>query len=467
LKPSVLIIDDEQVFRVLAESALVPEGFEVRVAQNLARAKKEIDRAVPDVVLLDRRLPDGDGMELLRELRAEGHSTPLVILVTAYADIANAVEALRSGAVDYLSKPVQPTDLVIKVKKALEVRGLRERLELSQPTAPPPVEPKSPAMRAFNRTLEQLAKSPLTPVLLVGPSGSGKQHAAEALHRLSYAPSGGDAPFVDVNCAAIPAELIEGTLFGWERGAFTDARSSRRGLIEMADRGTLFLDEIAELPEHSQAKLLKFLDAQRFRRLGGEREIEVSVRVIAATNRDVDAFVKAGKFRADLYHRLSVFVLHVPSLAERGEELADLAQSFVEQCAARMKKRCSGLSSEALAKLRPYDFPGNVRELKNIIERAVILSSESRIRPEDIVLPERARSESAASVFFGVPLAADGTPPPVGDVERAYVQRVLEHMNGRRGAAAEALGISYPTFLRRLRELGIDREPSHSPPSAS
>ena len=459
MKPTVLIVDDEQIFRVLAESALVPEGFEVRTASNLARARKEIDRAVPDVVLLDRRLPDGDGMDLLREISADGHSAPLVIMVTAYADISNAVEALRAGAVDYLAKPVQPTDLLLKVKKALEVRGLRDRLELSQRLAHPHAPaPKSAAMRSFMHTLEQLAKSPFTPVLLVGPSGAGKQHAAEALHRFTYPPAGTDSPFVDVNCAAIPTDLIEGTLFGWERGAFTDARTSRRGLIEMADKGTLFLDEIAELPDHSQAKLLKFLDAQRFRRLGGEREIEVSVRVIAATNRDVDAFVKAGKFREDLYHRLSVFVLHVPALAERAEEIADLAQVFVDQCARRMRKPAAGLSNEALTKLKQYDFPGNVRELKNIIERAVILSSDSRISPDDIVLPPRPQTSIPANVFFGVPLPADGAPPPVDQVERAYVQRVLEHMNGRRGAAAEILGISYPTFLRRLRELGIDRE---------
>ena len=457
MKPSVLIVDDEQIFRVLAESALASEGFEVRVAANLARAKKEIDRAVPDVVLLDRRLPDGDGMTLLREIRAEGQA-PLVILVTAYADIANAVEALRAGAVDYLAKPVQPTDLLLKVKKALEVRGLRDRLELSQRLAVPHTEPKSGAMRAFMRTLEQLAQSPFTPVLLVGPSGAGKQYAAEALHRFTYPPAGADSPFVDVNCAAIPADLIEGTLFGWERGAFTDARTSRRGLIEMADRGTLFLDEIAELPDHSQAKLLKFLDAQRFRRLGGEREIEVAVRVIAATNRDVDAFVKAGKFREDLYHRLSVFVLNVPPLAERTEEIPELAQVFIEQCAKRMKKRTVGLSNEALAKLSRYDFPGNVRELKNIIERAVILSADSKVQPDDIVLPQQARSEVPSNVFFGVSLGQDGAPPPVDQVERAYVQRVLEHMHGKRGAAAEVLGISYPTFLRRLRELGIDRD---------
>jgi two-component system response regulator AtoC len=457
LKPSVLIVDDEQIFRVLAESALASEGFEVRVAPNLARAKKEIDRAVPDVVLLDRRLPDGDGMNFLREIRAEGQP-PLVILVTAYADIANAVEALRAGAVDYLAKPVQPTDLLLKVKKALEVRGLRDRLELTQRLVPHTVEPKSLAMRTFMRTLEQLAQSPFTPVLLVGPSGAGKQYAAEALHRFTYPPAGTDSPFVDVNCAAIPADLIEGTLFGWERGAFTDARTSRRGLIEMADRGTLFLDEIAELPDHSQAKLLKFLDAQRFRRLGGEREIEVAVRVIAATNRDVDAFVKAGKFREDLYHRLSVFVLNVPALAERGEEIPELAQVFIEQCAKRMKKRTVGLSAEALAKLGRYDFPGNVRELKNIIERAVILSADSKIQPDDIVLPQPSRSEVPSNVFFGVSLGQDGAPPPVDQVERAYVQRVLEHMHGKRGAAAEVLGISYPTFLRRLRELGIDRD---------
>jgi two-component system response regulator AtoC len=457
MKPSVLIVDDEQVFRLLAENALTAEGFDVRSANSLSRARREVDRAAPDVVLLDRRLPDGDGLELLRKMRAEGQSGPLVIVVTAYADIANAVEALQAGASDYLAKPVQPTDLVLKLRKALEVRGLRDRLMLSQQQQPGVrLEPKSPAMRTFVRTLEQLSLSPLTPVLFVGASGTGKQHAAETLHALTYPPLGTEAPFVDVNCAAIPRDLIEGTLFGWERGAFTDAKTSRRGLIEMADHGTLFLDEIAELPEQSQAKLLKFLDSMRFRRLGGEREIDVSVRVIAATNRDVEEFVKQGRFREDLYHRLGVFILHLPPLATRREEIPALADLFLQQCARRVKKTIKSLSAEALAALAGYDFPGNVRELRNIIERAVILAADPVVSARDIILPSRLQTGALPTAFFSVQLGPDGNPLAVRDIERAYVLRVLQHKNGQRRAAAEALGISYPTFLKRLRELGIE-----------
>ncbi|HVZ31176.1 MAG TPA: sigma-54 dependent transcriptional regulator [Polyangiaceae bacterium] len=457
MKPSVLIVDDEQIFRVLAENALTAEGFEVRSANGLGRARRELDRAAPDVILLDRRLPDGDGLDLLRKMRADGQSGSLVIVVTAYADIANAVEALQAGAIDYLAKPVQPTDLVLKLRKALEVRGLRDRLMLSREQQPKPkMEPKSPLMQSFLRTLEQLSVSPLTPVLLTGPSGSGKQHAAETLHALTYPPLGAEAPFVDVNCAAIPSDLIEGTLFGWERGAFTDAKAARRGLIEMADHGSLFLDEIAELPEQSQAKLLKFLDSMRFRRLGGEREIDVSVRVIAATNRDVEECVKQGRFREDLYHRLSVFILHLPPLALRREEIPALAALFLEQCSRRVKKTITGISEEALQALADYDFPGNVRELRNIIERAVILAADPLVSARDIVLPSRALRANSASAFFSVELGPDGTPPEVREIERAYVLRVLQHKNGQRRAAADALGISYPTFLKRLRELGIE-----------
>ncbi len=457
MKASVLIVDDERVFRVLAEEALTSEGFEVRQAANLAKARAELGRAQPDVVVLDRRLPDGDGMDLLREERRDRPDGPLFVVVTAYGDIQNAVDAVQAGAVDYLAKPVQPTDLVMKLRKVLEVRGLRDQLARARPSPARAAESPSPKMRAVVETLRRVSQSPLTPVFVLGASGSGKQYAAEHLHAMTHGGKGADAPFIDVNCAALPSNLVESELFGHERGAFTDAKGSRRGLIEMADGGTLFLDEIGELPEASQAKLLKFLDSMRFRRVGGERELEVSLRVIAATNQDVEALVKSGRFREDLYHRLSVFVVQVPPLSQRREEVAPLAASFLDQFAKKMKKRVVGITKPALTQLENYEFPGNVRELRNIIERAVILAQGAELTPEDLVLrPTSSRGNTQG--FFQVQLEPGQAVPSMQAVEHAYVLRVLEHHEGRRMAAAQALGISYPTFLKRLRELGIASE---------
>ncbi|HVY27901.1 MAG TPA: sigma-54 dependent transcriptional regulator [Polyangiaceae bacterium] len=458
MKASVLIVDDERVFRVLAEEALTSEGFEVRGAPNLAKARAELTRSQPDVVVLDRRLPDGDGLDLLREERRTSGDGPLFVVVTAYGDIQNAVDAVQAGAVDYLAKPVQPTDLVMKLRKVLEVRGLRDRLARARGAPTQTEESQSAKMRAVMDTLRRVSQSPLTPVFILGASGSGKQYAAEQLHAMSHGGAGSDAPFIDVNCAALPSNLVESELFGHERGAFTDAKGSRRGLIELADGGTLFLDEIGELPEASQAKLLKFLDSMRFRRVGGERELEVALRVIAATNQDVEALVKSGRFREDLYHRLSVFVVQVPPLAQRREEVAALAGRFIEQCARKTKKRVEGINEAALALLEAYEFPGNVRELRNIIERAVILARGSEITPEDLVLRPPAARPDRPHAFFEVELPEGQAPPPMHAVEHAYVMRVLEHHEGRRMQAAQALGISYPTFLKRLRELGIASE---------
>ena len=360
---------------------------------------------------------------------------------------------MQAGAVDYLAKPVQPTDLVMKLRKVLEVRGLRDQLARVRGAPAQAAESQSPRMRAVMDTLRRVSQSPLTPVFILGASGSGKQFAAERLHSMTHA--NGDAPFIDVNCAALPSNLVESELFGHERGAFTDAKSSRRGLIEMADGGTLFLDEIGELPEASQAKLLKFLDSMRFRRVGGERELEVSLRVIAATNQDVEALVKSGRFREDLYHRLSVFVVQVPPLAQRRDEVPALALSFLAQCAEKTKKRVEGITPPALSQLTSYEFPGNVRELRNIIERAVILARGTEITPEDLVLRPPATHIEARHAFFQVEVEKGHPPPSMQVVEHAYVMRVLEHHEGRRMAAAQALGISYPTFLKRLRELGI------------
>ena len=458
MNASVLVVDDEAVFRMLAEEALVSEGFEVRTVDSLRRARAELETATPDVLVLDRRLTDGDGIDFLKTLRGDDASPTVVIVVTAYGDVENAVEALKAGAADYLTKPIQLTDLIVKLRKVLEARGLKDRLILAKHSAagPPTVEPRSPAMREVAQRLNSVGLSPLTPVLIRGSSGVGKQRAAETLHALTWSRSDPDAPFVEVNCAALPDDLVESELFGHERGAFTDAKTTRRGLIEMAVGGTLFLDEITELPARSQAKLLKFLDSMRFRRLGGQREIAVELRVVAATNQDLETLVKTGRFREDLYHRLAVFVLTIPPLSSRPADIPELARSFVSFFSGRLKRRTLSISAGALEALRSYDYPGNVRELRNIIERAVILSQGAAITERDIVLPEASARVSANGSFLSVRALADGAPPSLQDVERAYLTRVLEHFEGHRTAAARAIGISYPTFLKRLRDFGVD-----------
>ena len=304
--------------------------------------------------------------------------------------------------------------------------------------------------------LERLRDSPCTPVLLVGPAGAGKQHTAELLHQMSYGGSA-DAPFVTVDCAALPRELLDSELFGHERGAFDEAHEARRGLVELAHGGTLFLHEVTALPRPAQSMLLKFLDGMRLRRLGAQHELELSVRVIATASRDPRELLKSGEFHEDLYRRLSVFRIDVPALNERSQEVLPLAQSFVEHFAARMKKEVRGLSEDARAALQAYAFPGNVRELRTIIERAVISARGPLLTGKDLSFGESGtHAVPAAGRFFHIDTPLDGVPPSLDVVEQAYVRRVLEHTGGKRMAAAQLLGISYPTFLKRLRELGLD-----------
>src|SRR2546428_823687 len=287
MSASILMVDDEAVFRVLAEEALTAEGFEVRTAASLKRARAEFERGAPDVLILDRRLPDGDGIDFLKGLRADdapgrgdSSTSTIVIVVTAYGDIENAVEALKAGAWDYLTKPVQLTDLVVKLRKVLETRGLKDRLAIARSSAEGPamVQPKSPAMREVVERLRSVAVSPLTPVFMYGPSGVGKQPAAELLHAPTWTRDRPNPPFLEANCAALPDDLVESELFGHEKGAFTDARSTRRGLVEVAVCRRLFLDRIKEVPQPSQDQRLKFIDTIGFRRVRGERELAVVTR---------------------------------------------------------------------------------------------------------------------------------------------------------------------------------------------
>lgn len=457
MNASILVIDDDKSFQLLVEEALSAEGFEVRTAGTLARGLAMVNEATPDVVILDRRLPDGDGIYAIEPLRAEGPAAPLVLVATAYGDVENAVEALRAGAWNYLTKPVQLADLVVKLHKALETRGLRDRLQIARSAAEgaPMVEPTSASMRAVVDVLRGVAASPLTPVLFTGPSGSGKQRAAELLHELTFAGGDQEAPFMQVNCAAFPDELIENELFGHEKSASVEAKT-QRGLIEMAAGGTLFLDEVTAMPLRSQAKLLKFLDSLQFRRLGGRRDLTVELRIVCAATADIRDWVRRGSFREDLHHRLSVFAVAIPPLVERKADIPDLAQTFMHWFAARVKKRVTAIAPTAMDALLAYGYPGNVRELRNILERAVILSSGSTLIERDLMLPRQGYESRPAPPFFEIGLKPDGAPPQIDEIERAYVGRVLEHCHGHRTAAAHLLGISYPTFLKRLRELGFE-----------
>ncbi|QDE91545.1 two-component system response regulator [Myxococcus xanthus] len=441
-----LLVDDDRTFASLAASVLRHEGFRVTLAHSLHDARGAMSREAPDLVVLDRRLPDGDGIDFLPELRAQLPDTP-VLMVTAHGDIASAVEAIQAGARDYLSKPVELDDLVLRARRAVADLQLQERLRLAESELGGRrrlSRPHSPKMLAALQMLERIAKAPRSPVLLLGETGVGKEVIARHLHALQ----GGQGSFVHVNCAALPATMVESELFGHERGAFTDARTARRGLVEVAAGGVLFLDEVGELPLQLQAKLLTFLDKGAFRRLGGTAELSSSARVVTATNRDLTKEVAEGRFREDLYFRLSVFRVDIPPLRERREDLLPLAQSLVAELGAELGRRPVSFSSAARARLERYPFPGNVRELRNVLERALVLEAG----PELELAALEPQGASGPPDVDPDAFVVSGAPRPLQDVERLYVRHVLARLDGRRMEAARVLGLSYPTFLRRLEE---------------
>jgi two-component system response regulator AtoC len=438
-----LLVDDDRSFSALAAATLVREGFTVTVAHSLHEARARVAQQAFELVVLDRRLPDGDGLAALPELKA-ALPAAVVMVVTAHGDIASAVEAIRLGAADYLAKPIELSDLVFKARRASEDIGLRERLRHAEgalSTRRSLIAPRSPAMQGVVALLERIAAtSPRSPVLLLGETGSGKEALAWHLHQRSAGPA---APFIQVNCAALPEAMAESELFGHERGAFTDAKGTKRGLVELAHRGTLFLDEVGELSAALQAKLLTFLDGGRFRRLGGEREQQSSARVVAATNRDLEREVKAGRFREDLWFRLSVFRVAVPPLRERLEDLPGLAEGLLARVAQDQGRReVPRLGAGALARLSRYPFPGNVRELRNILERALALEAGPELSLDWLSTPAGPGDAGAFVAREVEPLEA---------LEQRYARWALERLGGRRLETAKALGISHPTFNKLVR----------------
>jgi DNA-binding NtrC family response regulator len=446
---TLLIVDDEELVRWSLRERFGRDGYTVLESGTAAGALEKMTPAV-DLVLLDYRLPDGDGLTLLRQIKELSPDT-LVILMTAFSTVENAVVAMKQGAYHYLNKPFNLDDVSAIVEKALETSRLRREVKLlrgsqSRDCAFDAIIGASPAMVAAKSLLERIASSPATTVLLTGETGTGKDLAAKAIH---YNSDRASKPFVNITCSALPEQLLESELFGHERGAFTDARQQKRGLLETADGGTVFLDEIGEMTPGLQAKLLRFLEERTFKRVGGLNDIRVDVRVIAATNRDLEEEVHAGKFREDLFYRLQVMPVRLPPLRERVGDIRLLVSHYIDRYNREFRKRVRGLQPSAQALLDQYGWPGNVRELRNAIERAMLLADEGVLGVEDFATLSR----STVSAAFRL--------PPEGvnleTVERQLLVQALERCGGNQTQAGHLLGINRDQVRYRIEKFGLTK----------
>ncbi len=503
----VLVVDDEDLLAWGIDTELSSLGAEILRAGSIREALERLPAFAPDLVISDLRLPDGNGLELMKKWRLERPEMP-VILITAHGAIDSAITALRLGAFDYLQKPFDMKDLIAAVHRAAEAAKLRQKITslAGHEARIPDVEiiGNTPAMHELVEQLQRLARSRANTALILGASGTGKELAARAIHQWSERRS---LPFVEINCASIPETLLESELFGYEKGAFTDARERKLGLFEVAKGGSILLDELGEMPAPMQAKLLRVLEYRRFKRLGGTKDLEFTGRIIAATNRNLLADVEAGRFRADLYYRLSALPVQLPLLRERLDDLGLLTQFFLHQLSTELGIQTPSLSTAALACLRAHSWPGNVRELKNVLQRALVFHEPRILEPQHIKIdvlaagkragatqettamvdPLEPRAEVPTAVVeaatpFDVPVltapstplststfAAEVAPQPalpgdfhlpthginLDDLEKSLLLQALDRSRNNQTRAAQLLGITRHTLRYRLEKHGV------------
>jgi DNA-binding NtrC family response regulator len=464
-KEKILIVDDDETIRWALSEALRSWGYRPVEAGTVAAGVSSFEAEEPAAVLLDIDLPDGSGLDALREIKHR-HADAVVIMITANILIQNTISALRGGAYDFVGKPINLEELRVTIRNGIEASLLRRevsqvRRERARQFSFEQIIGESPAIRSMLSLARKVAESEASSVLLQGASGTGKDLVAKAIH---YGSRRADSPFVAINCAAIPSTLIESELFGYEKGAFTDAKARKEGLFEQAEGGTLFLDEIGELELALQAKLLRILEEGSFRRVGGLKDIPLDVRVVAASNRDLKAEGEAGRFRIDLYYRLSVIQIDIPPLSERGDDILLLAEHYINAFGERLrlKRKIRGLAPDVREIFLGYAWPGNVRELRNVIERALILEDAELVTteylPRDLTGATGRETHARASSFVG----SDGsghvfTLPPEGlsldEVEDSLVRQAIEQSGGNQTRAAELLGISRDQLRYRLKKI--------------
>ena len=452
MKYKVLIVDDEPLIRMTLESGLQDLGYQTQSAMNIAEGLRLAEQFSPDAVLLDNRLGTDVGMDHVQDFKRIDEDT-IVILMTAYGSVSQAVEAIKGGVSDYILKPFDLEEVNLIIRRGLEQLTNKRSLELMK-LRPHRVLGVSPAICRIRADMEVLAKNDNVDILICGETGTGKEVVVTSIHNGS---ARRDKPLVKINCGAIPENLLESELFGYEKGAFTGAGKTKKGLMELANGGTVFLDEVGELPLFMQAKLLTFLEDRSFKRVGGLRDIEVNVRVAAATNRNLEEEVRKGTFREDLYYRLNVMQIHIPPLRERKEDIPVLCQYYLEHFNRKFSKSLKGVDPEFMSQLQNHEWKGNVRELRNVMERTALFARGEYLTSEATgqVFQSGGKSQKICGLFYPVKDLTEGPVDLKREVEafeRSYIDRAMELAEGNLSHAAQMLGYTRFTLKRRLED---------------